>query len=180
MKDAWTIYGKWATDPKYTVGGAKGTLSTAFLDAIYNVFSDPPKAMMVRQSGFAGGAIRPSIPNLKYGTDYDFFLVPGAQGMQAGADWMMAFSDKPAVKALVAYLSSDAGGAKWAKVGFDLTPNQGRRQLHRPDQPEEGPASQRGQGLHARHRRQHPRRLRQGRVEGHRQLRQRRQSRPAA
>jgi alpha-glucoside transport system substrate-binding protein len=123
VKDAYTIYGKWATNPKYTVGGAKGTLSTAFLDAIYNVFSDPPRAMMIRQSGFAGGAIKAKFPNLKYGTDYDFFEVPGAQGMQAGADWMMAFSDKPAVKALVAYLSSDAGAKQWAQVGFDLTPN---------------------------------------------------------
>ncbi|MBA3075601.1 MAG: hypothetical protein FP831_18545 [Anaerolineae bacterium] len=36
---------------------------------------------------------------------------------------MMAFSDKPAVKALVAYLSSAKGGEMWAQVGFDLTPN---------------------------------------------------------
>ena len=78
---------------------------------------------MVRQSGFAGGAIKAKFPNLNYGTDYDFFMMPGAQGMQAGSDWMMAFSDKPAVKALVAYLTSDAGAAQWAKVGFDLTPN---------------------------------------------------------
>lgn len=123
VKQAWETYGKWAKDPAYTVGGAKGTLSTAFLDAIYNVFSDPPKAMMIRQSGFAGGAVKAKFPNLKYGTDYDFFQVPGAQGIQQGSDWMMAFSDKPAVKALVAYLSSETGAAQWAKVGFDLTPN---------------------------------------------------------
>src|SRR5262245_26077565 len=33
VKEAYTIYGKWAKDPKYTVGGAQGTLSTNFLDA---------------------------------------------------------------------------------------------------------------------------------------------------
>jgi alpha-glucoside transport system substrate-binding protein len=60
---------------------------------------------------------------LVYGTDYDFFGVPGAKGLQGGSDWMMAFSDKPAVKALVAYLSSEKGGKMWAEVGFDLTPN---------------------------------------------------------
>ncbi len=123
VKDAYTIYQKWASDPKYTVGGAKGTLSTGFNDAITAVFADPPKALMVKQSGFAGGTITGKYPNLKFGTDFDFFGVPGAQGMQAGADWMMMFSDKAAVKAVVAYLSSDAGGAQWAKVGFDLTPN---------------------------------------------------------
>src|SRR5258706_12920809 len=38
---------------------------------------------------------------------------------------MMAFSDKPAVKALVAYLSSADGGANWAKATFGLSPNKG-------------------------------------------------------
>lgn len=123
VKDAYTTYGKWATDPKYTVGGAKGTVSTAFLDAIYKPFADPPEAMMVKQSGFASGAIAAQFPSLKYGTDYAFFELPGAQGVQIGADWMMAFNDSNAVKALVAYLSSAQGGQAWAEAGFDLSPN---------------------------------------------------------
>jgi len=123
VKQAYEIYGKWAADPNYTVGGAQGTLSTGFLDAIYKVFSDPPEAMMVKQSGFAGGEIAKQYPDLVYGQDYDFFGVPGAKGLQGGSDWMMSFSDKPAVKALVAYLSSAKGGQMWAEVGFDLTPN---------------------------------------------------------
>ena len=122
---AYETYGKWAKDAKYTVGGAQGTLSTAFLDAIYKPFMDPPEAMMVKQSGFAGGEVAKQFPDLKYGTDYDFFMVPGAQGLQGGADWMMAFNDTPAVQALVAYLSSAEGGANWAKAGFDLSPNKG-------------------------------------------------------
>jgi len=125
VKQAYETYGKWATDPKYTVGGAKGTVSTAFGDAIFKPFADPPEAMMVKQSGFAGANIAKQFPDLKQGTDYDFFVVPGAQGLQGGADWMMAFSDKPAVKALVAYLSSAEGGANWAKATFGLSPNKG-------------------------------------------------------
>jgi alpha-glucoside transport system substrate-binding protein len=125
VKAAYETYGKWATDPKYAVGGAEGTLSTSFGDAIFKPFSDPAEAMMVKQSGFAGGNIAAQFPDLKQGTDYDFFIVPGAQGLQGGADWMMAFSDKPAVKALVAYLSSTEGGANWAKATFGLSPNKG-------------------------------------------------------
>jgi len=125
VKAAYEIYGKWAKDPKYTVGGAQGTLSTGFLDAIYKVFSDPPEAMMVKQSGFAGGEVAKKYTDLAYATDYDFFPVPGAQGLQGGADWMMAFKDSPAVQALVAYLSSTEGGANWAKASFDLSPNKG-------------------------------------------------------
>jgi alpha-glucoside transport system substrate-binding protein len=123
VKQAYEIYGKWAKDAKYTVGGAKGTLSTGFLDAIYKAFSDPAEALMVKQSGFAGGEVQKKFPTLKYGKDYDFFGVPGAQGVQGGSDWMMMFSDKPAVKAVVAYLSSEQGGVEWAKAGFDLSPN---------------------------------------------------------
>lgn len=125
VKSAWETYGKWAKDPVYTVGGAQGTLSTGFLDAIYKVFSDPPEAMMVKQSGFAGGEVKTQYPDLEYGVDFDFFAVPGAKGLQGGADWMMAFSDSAAVKALVAYLSSELGGANWAKASFDLSPNKG-------------------------------------------------------
>ena len=123
VKQAYETYGKWAKDAKYTVGGATGTVSTGFLDAIYKVFSDPPEAMMVKQSGFAGGEVANQYPNLQYGTDYDFFAVPGAKGMQGGADFMMAFGTSDATKALVAYLTGAAGAAEWAKVGFDLSPN---------------------------------------------------------
>jgi alpha-glucoside transport system substrate-binding protein len=122
---AYETYGKWATDPAYAVGGAQGTLSTGFLAAIHKPFSDPPEAMMVKQSGFAGGEVQSQYPDLEFGVDYDFFVVPGAQGLQGGSDWMMAFSDSPAVKALVAYLSSPLGGANWARASFDLSPNKG-------------------------------------------------------
>jgi alpha-glucoside transport system substrate-binding protein len=123
VKAAYTLYGKWAKDPKYTVGGAQGTLATAYLTAVYMPFTDPPQAMMVKQSGFAGGEIQKKFPDLKYGEDYDFFAVPGAKGLQGGADLTLAFSNKPAVQALVTYLSSAAGAAAWAEAGFDESPN---------------------------------------------------------
>ena len=125
VKQAYETYGKWAKDAVYTVGGAEGTLSTGFNDAILKVYSDPPEAMMVKQSGFAGGTVAEQYPDMEYGIDYDFFAVPGAQGMQGGADWLMAFNDTPAVRALISYLSSLEGGANWAAAGFDLSPNMG-------------------------------------------------------
>lgn len=120
---AYETYKKWAADAKYTVGGADGTLNTPFLEAIYKVFQENPEALMVKQSGFAGGEILKQFPTLVYGTDYDFFAFPGAQGMQGGADYMMAFSDSAATKAMVAYLTGAEGAAAWAQAGFDLSPN---------------------------------------------------------
>ncbi len=125
VMQAYETYLAWATDPTTTVGGADGTLTTPFLDAIYKIVSDPVEAMMVKQSGFAGGEIVAQFPDLTYGTDFDFFAFPGAQGMQGGADFMMAFGDSPAAQAMVGYLTSAAGGAAWAEAGFDLSPNSG-------------------------------------------------------
>ena len=123
--DAYTLYHKWASDAKYTVGGADGTVNTKFLDAIHKVFSNPPEAMMVKQSGFAGGEIVKEFPNLKYGTDFDFFEFPGVKGVQGGADFMYAFGNSPSAQALVAYLTSKDGGKAWAAAGFGLSPNSG-------------------------------------------------------
>jgi alpha-glucoside transport system substrate-binding protein len=123
VQAAYEMYAKWASDPTYTVGGGEGTLSTGFVDAIYKVFSDPPEAMMVKQSGFAGGEVVAQFPELVYGEDYDFFAFPGAKGMQGGADYMVAFSDSAATKALVSYMTSEAGAQNWAMATFGVSPN---------------------------------------------------------
>lgn len=123
VAQAYTTYQEWASDPTYTVGGGTGTVNTGFLDAIYKPFSDPPEAMMVKQSGFAGGAVTEQFPDLEYGIDFDFFAFPGAQGMQGGADFLMAFGDSPVTQAALAYLTGPEGGKAWAESGFDLSPN---------------------------------------------------------
>ena len=127
VKETWEIYGDWAMDDSSALGGAKGTVSTGFIDAIFAVFSDPPQASMVKQSGFSGGVVGGQYPELEYGTDYAFFVIPGTGGdpaaMQVGGDAMAVFSDKPAVKAVVDYLTSETGAKAWAASGFDLSPN---------------------------------------------------------
>lgn len=123
VASVYQTYQKWATDPKYTVGGGKGTVSTNFNDAILQVFANPPKAMMIEKAGFAAGTITKQYPNLKYGTDYDFFEFPGVKGVQGSADFMYAFSNKPAAQALIAYLTSDYGGQNFAAANWGLSPN---------------------------------------------------------
>jgi alpha-glucoside transport system substrate-binding protein len=127
VKEAWEIYGTWAKDPTYTLGGADGTVSTGFIEAIYAVFSDPPQAYMVKQSGFGGGAVAAQYPELVFPADYDFFVLPGIGGekvpMQVGGDLMAVFNNSPEVQAVVSYLTSGRGGRAWAASGFDLSPN---------------------------------------------------------
>jgi alpha-glucoside transport system substrate-binding protein len=120
---AYQLYVKWASDPKYTVGGATGTVNTNFADALLEPFSDPPQAMMVGQAGFAAGNIAAAYPNLKYGTDYAFFGFPGAKGVQGSYDLMFAFNDTPVVRAMLAYITGPVGAVKWAETGFSIDPN---------------------------------------------------------
>ena len=126
--ETWKLYGSWASDSAYALGGAQGTVSTGFIDAINAVFSDPPQAYMVKQSGFGGGVAMGQYPELEFGTDVDFFVIPEMDGsapvMQVGGDAMAVFNDTPAVRAFVAYLTSGQGGQAWAASGFDLSPNE--------------------------------------------------------
>ncbi|MBI4673266.1 MAG: extracellular solute-binding protein [Chloroflexi bacterium] len=111
VAQAYTTYGKWAKDPKFAVGGAQGTLSTAFLEAIYKPFADPPQAMMVKQSGKSE------------------------------------------------FRSLAEQGIEWA--------------IHRPCTRQERCGARQHAGLYPRHRRFHPRRFWQSRMDCHRQLYQR-------
>jgi alpha-glucoside transport system substrate-binding protein len=127
VAEGWEAFGAWATDGAYALGGADGTVSTGFIEAITLTFADPPQAYMVRQSGFAGGVIAGEYPELEFGTDYDFFILPSVDGsappVQVGGDAMAVFNDTPAVRAVVDYLTSAEGGKAWAASGFDLSPN---------------------------------------------------------
>lgn len=120
---AYEQYQKWASDEIYTVGGATGTVNTEFAEAIYLVFQPEPEAMMVKQSGFAGGEVKAQFPDLVYGTDYDFFQFPGAQGLQGGSDYLFAFNDTPAAQAMIHYLTTQPGVDAWVAAEFDVSPN---------------------------------------------------------
>jgi alpha-glucoside transport system substrate-binding protein len=124
---------KWASDPSTRWAAPRVLLTTPFRDAIFKIVTDPPEALMVKQSGFAGNEIKTDYPDLQYGTDYDFFQIPDLKGLQGGSDWMMAFSDKPAVQAIFTYLSSDLGAQNWAKEAFGLTPNTAGLSLYDPN-----------------------------------------------
>jgi alpha-glucoside transport system substrate-binding protein len=97
------------------------------VDAIYAVFSDPPQAYMVKQSGFTGGMVLDQYPELEFGKDIDFFVLPEMGGekvpMQVGGDVMAVFDNTPEIRAVVAYLTSEMGANAWARSLFDLSPN---------------------------------------------------------
>jgi alpha-glucoside transport system substrate-binding protein len=123
VRDAWILYASWAANPAYTPNGAEGTLTTSFYDAIFYPFKNPSEAMMVHQGHWVSPQLQANFPDLRYGTDYDFFIMPGVQALQATTYHAFAFRSTPAIQAVFAYLSSDRGGQAWAASNFEVSPN---------------------------------------------------------
>jgi len=120
---AYRIYKLWSADRRYTVGGADGTLSTHFMEALAQPFARPPQAMMVYGATWAGQEIGRQQPNLVFGEDYSFFPFPGGKALQVEADWLMVFNRSRAAQALAAYLTGAEGAKRLASEGFALSPN---------------------------------------------------------
>jgi len=129
IKEAFETYYDICASDTYAVGGAQGTLNTAFQESLFPPFRDPPEAYMVRQASFAGGLIAEQFPDLVAGEDYTFFMFPSFNDthgapMQGGADVMALFSeDNAAAVALMNYIFGQEGGKALAASGWGLSPN---------------------------------------------------------
>jgi alpha-glucoside transport system substrate-binding protein len=125
---AWEAYFDIAASDTYALGGADGTINTAFAESLYPLYLDPPAAYLCRMAGFAGGVVAEQYPDLEEITDYDFFVLPEANAemgapMQGGADIFVMFNDSPGAKGLMAYMFSAEAGEALAASGWGLSPN---------------------------------------------------------
>ena len=112
-------------------GGIEGALGTAFVDSIGQVFGTSPKAELYYEGGFVGGIATGEVnPNLKPGTDIDFFPFPKfndviGQPLLGAGDVAVAFENNEDVKALMDYLASPEAGTIWVSTGAIVSPNKG-------------------------------------------------------
>jgi alpha-glucoside transport system substrate-binding protein len=112
-------------------GGIEAALGTAFVDSIGQVFGANPKAELYYEGGFVGGiAVGEVNPNLKPGTDIDFFPFPKfnddvGQPLLGAGDVAVAFENNADVKALMDYLASPEAGTIWVSTGAIVSPNKG-------------------------------------------------------
>jgi alpha-glucoside transport system substrate-binding protein len=128
VKSAWEKYGKVVHTQGYIPGGAQFAVSTAFQDASYLPFEDPPKAYMYFLGAFVETFLSAQFPDQKAGTDYDFFPTPTINQDYAGAvtgsgDILVMFNDTPAARSLVRYLSDASNWAPYAQKGGYTTPS---------------------------------------------------------
>lgn len=109
-------------------GGVEGTLSTDFISAANLVFRPDAQAEMYYEGGFMGGIISSNFPDLVPVDDFNAFLFPAANEefgapVVGGGDFLVAFSDRPEVAELVAWMAGEEGNTLWAGTGAIVSPN---------------------------------------------------------
>ncbi len=109
-------------------GGVDGTLSTDFISAANLVFRPDAQAEMYYEGGFMGGIISNNFPDLTPVDDFNAFLFPAANEefgapVVGGGDFLVAFSDRPEVAELIAWMAGEEGNTLWAGTGAIVSPN---------------------------------------------------------
>jgi alpha-glucoside transport system substrate-binding protein len=129
VKQAWQTFGSIVTDQKMTYGGATTALATAFGSAFNPMFNtDKPSCYMLHGADFMTTFFTQNFPNLKAGTDYNFFVFPSENPQYAGdlevaGDLFGMFKDTPQARALMQYLVTPDAQSIWAGKGGYLAPN---------------------------------------------------------
>jgi alpha-glucoside transport system substrate-binding protein len=119
VRRAFETFGQVVADDA-VFGGEQGAIQTDFAASGDPLFSDPPGCMYLNQGSFmipflaANGRVA--------GQDFDFYPFPEMSAAYdgsviGGGDLIALFSDNPAARDLVAFLTSSDGQAAWVATG---------------------------------------------------------------
>ncbi len=122
IKQAFQYFGQIVNGKHYINGAPTSILATGFQDASYLPYDTPPKAYLYYLGDFTVGFITAQFPNLKAGTDYNFFPFPTinptyAGAVTGGADLLFAMKDNDATRAYMQFLSTAEAQTIWVKQG---------------------------------------------------------------
>jgi alpha-glucoside transport system substrate-binding protein len=128
IREAWERFGRIATDPKAVYGGPQAVLAVDFNEAPFPMFTTPPHCLFHLQATFVEGMIESQFPNVRPGTDLDFFPLPRiapryAGVVQVAGDVFGMLRDTPQARALIRYLVTPEAQAIWVKRGGALSAN---------------------------------------------------------
>lgn len=106
-------------------GGPNAVLSTNFGKAGKPLFTDPPGCMFLEQATFITNFFLQDYPNLKAGTDFDFFAHPSVNSQYDGNingfyDNFSMYNDTPAARKLMQYMATAQAQQIWADDGGTL------------------------------------------------------------
>lgn len=111
----------------YVYGGRMGIVNTNFGDAPNQMFTNPPKALMIKQGSF----IQDFFPSHVKEGDYDFFITPSidpqyGQPLLVGGDTMSLVEgqDRPEVRAFLEFLTTGESLRIMIENGAAISPHQ--------------------------------------------------------
>jgi alpha-glucoside transport system substrate-binding protein len=124
VKTALREMAKIVGDTDNIVGGRTGAVQTDFETSVSNVFSRNPKAAMVIEADFVPGVVQhPLEPQ----TGYDVFPFPPIQDspptVVGSGNLFVLFTDNPATRAFMEYLTTPEAAEIWAEIGGFSSPN---------------------------------------------------------
>jgi alpha-glucoside transport system substrate-binding protein len=122
-------FGELAKTEGNVFGGARGVLNTAFGEAMFPAFRNPPRCMLERQGNFATG-FYPTDVQENLDERVGLFVFPPWQGgfegqpILGGGDLAASFNgDDEDTKAVMEFITSAEFGAEWAQAGGWLSPH---------------------------------------------------------
>jgi alpha-glucoside transport system substrate-binding protein len=116
------------TNDDYVFGGQQQIAREAFGTSVTGILGDDPECGLHRQATFIESFIEDNAPDAEFGTDYDFFYLPGIEEgegenpVMGGGDFAALYSDNPAAQTFIEYLSQPESGEPWAEQGGFLSP----------------------------------------------------------
>ena len=119
--------GRYWASPRFLQGSWNGALQTTFTRSVADVFGPRPGSAMLYEADFVATEIdKLGLHHIGEGARY--FAWPSVDGSRgaviAGGDAAVAFTDRPATMALIAYLASPEAAAIMASSGGFLSVNQ--------------------------------------------------------
>lgn len=128
VKNAFQYFGQIAHGNHYIKGAPASILATNFQPASYLPYQSPPAAYMYYLGDFTEGFITAQFPNLKPGTDFNFFPWPTLNPSYAGAvtggvDLYVALKDNNGTRQYMQFLYSAEAQEIWVKKGGKTSVN---------------------------------------------------------
>lgn len=128
VKNAFQYFGQIVHGNHYVQGAPQSVLATNFQPASYLPFDTPPKAYMYYLGDFTEGFITAQFPNIKAGTDFNFFPWPTLNPSYAGAvtggvDLYVALKDNNGTRQYMQFLYSAEAQEIWVKKGGKTSVN---------------------------------------------------------
>ena len=126
--NALNVFGMFAKNDDWVVGGASAVAATDFRDSPAGLFTVPPGCFMHRQASFISGFFP---EGTELGLDADFFYFPPFAGEDLGNPVLFAgtlfaiTSDSPGTRVLLDFLSTPLANELWMAQGGFLTPHLG-------------------------------------------------------